>query len=271
MRFVVAVVLLFGLVQADFFDSGEDDQPEQDFDLEKRYYLDAKKPCCFPSKFESFIGERIEYMTGKKDELNDNDIDKRHPRPHPRPHHVTRMGILGRMAVDSDAKKVGMRMHVMQFPHPRNMTIVIDYNKKAMYIADPDKQKCHKVAFDQPMQAMCIPDNSTYAGTFRWGSGDNSVEVDAWKSHVAQRKPVRTMMRAEVLVASGSCVPISERGGGVAGRTRIGFEATFVNLNTTISDPGIFTPPSYCDSAEIIDIRQADPTVLSFVSRFNKN
>jgi hypothetical protein len=78
------------------------------------------------------------------------------------------------------------------------------------------------------------------------------------------------MMGVELLVASGNCVPVNEKGGGVAGRMRIGFEAGFANFNTTISDPDVFNPPSYCDQAEYIDITQADPTILSFTSRFHQ-
>jgi hypothetical protein len=174
------VVLLLGVVSAvplgDFDDFEDDDDQLQEFDLEERYYLDDKKPCCFPSKFEAFFGERIAYSESRKDEMEmtlSNDIDKKH-HPRPRPH-VTRMGVVGRMAIDSNAKKAALRMRVMQFPHPRNMVIVINYANKTMYIADPDKQKCQKMDFNQPMKPMCVPDNSTYRGSFRWGSGDNSI------------------------------------------------------------------------------------------------
>jgi hypothetical protein len=278
MRFVVVALLFLGVISAvplgDFDDYGDDDDDQGlEYDLEERVYLDDKKPCCFPSKFEAFFGERIAYSVHRREEkemMVSNDIDKRHhPRPHPRPR-ITRMGVLGRIAIDGDAKRAAMRMRIMQFPHPRNMTVVINYANKTMYIADPDKQKCKKVAFDKPMAPMCIPDNSTYRGSFRMGSGDNSLVVDSWKVRTVQRKPVRTMMGAEILVASGNCVPLTEKGGGVAGKMRVGFEASFVNLNTTISDPDVFSPPSYCDQAEVIDISEADPSVLTFTSRFHQ-
>eukprot|EP00914_Ancora_sagittata_P033480 GHVO01067486.1.p2 GENE.GHVO01067486.1~~GHVO01067486.1.p2 ORF type:complete len:273 (-),score=45.62 GHVO01067486.1:163-981(-) len=271
MRFIIATLLFFAVANAaSIFDAEAEDE---EFDLEQRVFREDKKPCCFPSKFEVFMGERIEHGTIRDEKTTldfSKDINKR-PHPHPRPHHMTRMGVMGRLSVDSDLKKAAMKLRIIQRPKPSEMIVVIDYSNKTMYIAYPEREHCQKLPAPQEMERMCLPPNSTYAGSFRWGAGDNAIEVDAWKAHVAQRKPMHVFMGVEVLVASGSCVPMAERGGGVTGRTRIGFEVSFVNLNTTISDPSVFTPPSYCDGVDFVDLTQADPTVLSFAQNIGKH
>ena len=246
--------------------SMEDDNPFN-LPLELMKPVTEKEPCCMPTQWEALYAETIKIEKGP------HDADEYHmERPHPRPRPARMIRILGRMSVDSPAKKVAMQMEMAQKEGPSNLTIIINYANKTMYVADLTKKVCHKSRVEDDMAEQCLPKDAKYLGTVRFGSGStNSMEVDAWAAVIEQKSPAPMKIGLHVLVTPDLCVPVMEAGGGVSMGYRIGLEASFMNFNTSISDPDVFTPPSFCDEAEEVSAHALEPMVAVLKGRFSKH
>ena len=253
----------------------EDDEPPFSMLLKKPLY--NKEPCCAPDTWEGYIGEKVEWLIKGRGEDSDeaSDEDRRHDHHRHHHHHGRggRLGVGGKISVDGANKRVAMEIGVMQKPRPTNMTIIVDYGKHEMYIADMTRKTCKKSDLQGDMAKQCIPANATYLGDVRFGAGDkNSMTTDMWAARMMMKGEHPMMVKMFVMVTADMCVPFWEQGFGIGRGFATKFEVSFANVNTKIADPGVFTPPSFCAKAEDISDKLAmqDPYVSSLLNRFSK-
>ena len=232
---------------------------------------EAKEPCCMPKVWQGYFGESVEYAKGRPHDEEDHlDLDRRHH--HSEPIHG-QMAISGFTAADSNNKKVAAMMNIFQEKHVSNLTVIVDYTKHEMFLVDPAKKSCRKSAVEGEMAEQCVPKDAKFLGTTRMGYGDtNALNADMWAAKLKQKSPVPMVLDMEILVTPDHCIPVVEWGNGMSNGFRVKFGSSFFNIDPKISDPSVFTPPSYCDKAEEISFGQAqmDPMVSSIMQRFTQ-
>ncbi|KAK1172178.1 mammalian ependymin-related protein 1 [Acipenser oxyrinchus oxyrinchus] len=116
------------------------------------------------------------------------------------------------------------------------------YQSRLMFQIEQITKQCSKISLPDAWDPYDIPDNSTYEDHYFIGGPDDKIEVQEW----SDRKPARKTEAWVGIYTVKDCYPVQEtytRNSSVTTSTR------FFDLQLGISDPGVFTPPSTCQSA----------------------
>lgn len=103
-------------------------------------------------------------------------------------------------------------------------------------------KQCAKIALTEAWDPYDIPLNSTYEDQYFIGGPGDMIEVQEW----SDRKPARKNEAWVGVYTLKDCYPVQEtytKNSSVTTSTR------FFDLQLGISDPGVFDPPSTCQSA----------------------
>lgn len=175
--------------------------------------------------------------------------------------------------VDQNNRRVAEDVTVPRGPR-RNATkisyiiLFSNNNSATVYAFSKAASKCFKKVLPKAQfRPMCLPQNSTLQATYTLGAGARALRSQSWGYLVRDR---RAIVGGSVVLTPDNCVPIlvgekafirprmTVEGEEDEDRKKrpvvITFGALYTNFATTIRDPSVFTPPSYC--------KKADDTVL---------
>lgn len=126
---------------------------------------------------------------------------------------------------------------------------------------------------------QCLPANATLRGSFSLGAGAGALKAQSWGFRYRDR---RVAVAANVILAPGNCVPIIA-GEKILTRPRASDDdpekkkrpqvttigTLYTDVTTTIRDPSVFTPPSYCSRTEDGTLTfDSDADVTTIIERY---
>lgn len=230
------------------------------------------QPCCFPDQWEGnvtaqagFAGGRGKAKFGKSSTMMF--VDKTNTR-------IAGRGPAGRFRNETGG-----------------FIVLFNANKTAeLYVFKFEAQKCwHKTMNKAEFRPQCIPQNATLESEFSLGPAQGGLSVQSWKfcGRSAGSRGSVAFVGGKIVIVPTGCVPVLIQDHGMMGRRRrpgvqtnaIEFEQSeesdednddvdrrpgrggrgrgfvasvfFANIKASISDPQVFTPPSYCKTAVI--------------------
>jgi len=160
-------------------------------------------------------------------------------------------------------------------------------NSADLYTFLKTQQKCsHRKLQGVHWQKQQIPPNATYVDTRSLGPtrGGMSVQLWSYSGRIRTSHGQRGFVRGSIMVVPTGCVPVLIQTHGVVlpkvqdeqnvvsfqqddelkdmdepegvekRRRKAGFEGSvyFFNFNSSIADPSVFTPPSYCKGTSLL-------------------
>ncbi|XP_024067621.1 mammalian ependymin-related protein 1 isoform X2 [Terrapene carolina triunguis] len=122
------------------------------------------------------------------------------------------------------------------------------YKDAVMFQIEQVTKLCSKIALTEPWDPYDIPDNSTYEDQYYIGGPGDEIMVQEW----SDRKPARKFESWVGVYTVKDCYPVQEtytKNYSVTTSTR------FFDLQLGITDPSVFTPPSTCQEAQPIKMK----------------
>ncbi|KAM7176935.1 mammalian ependymin-related protein 1 [Macrochelys suwanniensis] len=122
------------------------------------------------------------------------------------------------------------------------------YKDAVMFQIEQVTKLCSKIALTEPWDPYDIPDNSTYEDQYYIGGPGDEIMVQEW----SDRKPARKFESWVGVYTVKDCYPVQEtytKNYSVTTSTR------FFDLQLGITDPSVFTPPSSCQEAQPVKMK----------------
>jgi hypothetical protein len=296
----VLVVCFVGFVQP-----AEDDYAEillpglamPDLDDTKEMNIDAKAdptPCCFPNQFQGNITAQVRVSGGRRGNKKGGSkfggksnllfVDSTNKR----------------IAVRGTGGKFGNETWGIIVLFGANNTAKLFWIR---FGSNCTRKDLPKAAF----RPQCIPTNATYNGAFAIGPATGGLQVQEWgfRGKTPDNRGTKAFVSGRILVVPGSCIPVviadqgmivrkstapaykgnqirfeqeeeaeeedddddnSLRAGRRGGRS-FSFAAYFSNVQASIPDQSVFTPPSYCNTTVVDNDNEPLPDILErFIS-----
>ena len=123
--------------------------------------------------------------------------------------------------------------------------MILDFKAKKQYTIFWEKKWCCTKSVSVSMRPRCAPDNATFKGTAYFGTGDSALQKSGWGIHMSMP---RLRFSSEVVVTSNNCVPSSQLVMGRSESTTFLQLVSYYNNTIGIKDPGVFTPPDFCNN-----------------------
>lgn len=237
---------------------------------------DDPKPCCLPKQWQGNVTGQSAFTPGRRGEADDSDdVDRRGGR---------RGGFQAgttTIYVDEDKKSVAGKVAC------RNDTcgflVVFGANDTAKtFLYAMGAQKCwsHK-SNRAKFHSQCIPANSTFEGSVKVGPASGGLDVQVWRfggrPHHNGSAHGGVFVSGRALVTADKCIPVIFQNHGFIAPgprpdppqdsrllfqtgsdpnprprpgPRGGFMGSsyFTNVEPSVKDPSVFTPPSYCNT-----------------------
>uniref|UniRef100_A0A8C9N909 Mammalian ependymin-related protein 1 n=1 Tax=Serinus canaria TaxID=9135 RepID=A0A8C9N909_SERCA len=125
---------------------------------------------------------------------------------------------------------------------------ILLYKDAVMFQIEQVTKLCSKIALTEPWDPYDIPANSTYEDQYYIGGPGDEVMVQEW----SDRKPARKLESWVGVYTVKDCYPVQEtytKNYSVTTSTR------FFDIHPGIADPSVFTPPSTCQTAQLMRMR----------------
>lgn len=233
--------------------------------------------CCLPRTWTGRLFTEVKREGGGRPQAK--------PRPRPRDRALRLMEVV---YVDQVNKRVAEDVTI---PRRRGnatkfSSIVLFKNGSAtLYTFCKVAKRCvRKELKGAQFRPQCLPANATLRGSFSLGAGSGALKAQSWGFCYRDR---RVAVASNVILAPGNCVPIIG-GDKIVTRPRVGDDdnddldkkrrrpqvttigTLYTDVATTIPDPSVFTPPSYCSKAEDDGTLTFDPDadVTTIVERY---
>ncbi|KAG9273979.1 mammalian ependymin-related protein 1 [Astyanax mexicanus] len=150
-----------------------------------------------------------------------------------------------RAAVSYDAQN--QRIRVLEeirkhTPCKRYFEYIYLFQSGVLFQIEQLSKNCAKLNLTEAWDPFDIPMNSTYEDQYFIGGPGDMIQVQEW----SDRKPARKHETWVGVYTLNDCYPVQEtytKNSSVTTSTR------FFDLALGITDPGVFTPPSTCQSA----------------------
>lgn len=242
---------------------------------------DDPKPCCLPKQWQGNVTGQSAFTPRRRgDDTDDDEEDRRGGRGGGFQEGTTTV------YVDEDQKKVAGRVRCRN--DTCGFVVVFGANNTAdTYLYAMGAQKCWRHKSNRAkFHSQCIPANSTYEGTTRVGPASGGLEVQVWRfggrPHHNGSEHGGVFVSGRALVTPNNCIPVIFQNHGFVGarpgpgprpdspqasnrllfqtgpeynprprpRPRGGFMGStyFTNIEPSVKDPSVFTPPSYCNT-----------------------
>jgi hypothetical protein len=257
-------------------------------------FNDNPTPCCLPKQWQGNMTGQLGKSSGRRADFRDRNtmvfVDE------------TNKKIAGRATVGCHRNETGG--FVMRFNSDGSGDVfAFNMNKQKCFKKHLDKATFH----DQ-----CIPQNATYDGDFSLGPKSGGLSVQSWSFRGGKRTEHGSFfVGGKILVAPNNCIPVYVQDHGMAHgghhphssssseeenevsfdedypeekrpgrrpgpghRGGMAFVASvyFSNVDASIKDPSVFTPPSYCNATyEAVDPMKAfceDEPFTDILTRF---
>ena len=204
--------------------------------------------------------------------------------------------------VDETNKRIAGRKVATHKHKTANIAYIVLFNASAgsanLYVYDNVSQKClvrdlKKAQF----RPQCIPANATLIGTVKLGMAETSLTVQKWGIHHESKredldeetydedddveggdrppKPPRKprphrggSLCMELLVIPGICIPVLQQEVAHQGDVGLVGSVFFSDMQTTIADPSVFTPPAYCRKPRLSFMTPGEDDVPEVFKRF---
>ncbi|KAF4117351.1 mammalian ependymin-related protein 1 [Onychostoma macrolepis] len=150
-----------------------------------------------------------------------------------------------RAAVSYDAQNQRIRVLEQKTGHTpckKFFEYIYLFKSGVLFQIEEITKQCAKMALTEAWDPYDIPLNSTYEDQYFIGGPGDMIEVQEW----SDRKPARKNEAWVGVYTLKDCYPVQEtytKNSSVTTSTR------FFDLQLGISDPGVFDPPSTCQSA----------------------
>jgi hypothetical protein len=226
-------------------------------------------PCCFPAQWEGNVTTQAGFSGGRgKGKLGKSStmvfVDQTNKR-------IAGRGPTGRFGNETGG-----------------FIVVFGTGQTAeLYLFKSQTQKCfHKTLSKAEFRPQCIPKNATLDESFSLGPATGGLQVQSWKfcGRSAGSRGSVAFVGGKIIVVPSNCIPVLIQDHGMIGRRprpgvqtnaiqfeqlengsedsdeldrrpgrkggRRGFVASvfFSNVEPSIKDPAVFTPPSYCNA-----------------------
>ncbi|KAF4801064.1 ependymin related 1 [Turdus rufiventris] len=125
---------------------------------------------------------------------------------------------------------------------------ILLYKDAVMFQIEQVTKLCSKISLTEPWDPYDIPANSTYEDQYSIGGPGDEVTVQEW----SDRKPARKLESWVGIYTVKDCYPVQEtytKNYSVTTSTR------FFDIHPGIADPSIFTPPSTCQTAQMMRMK----------------
>lgn len=237
------------------------------------------KPCCLPKQWQGNVTSQVGTAGGRRGPGSDE--NRRGPG------RGRRSGESMMVFVDETNKKVASRGAAGR-SHNETAGFVMTFgtnNTATAFFFNLNKQKCWKKSVPKAeFKPQCIPANATYKGEFKIGPATGGLSVQSWLFRAKKEGDHgKFFVGGRILVVPTGCVPVlvqdhgmfmpgpgprpgphtdneitfdqtvddSDRPGPGPHRGPMMFMANmyFSNIEASIKDPSVFTPPSYCNNA----------------------
>jgi hypothetical protein len=225
------------------------------------------KPCCFPKAWQGNITMQSGLASRRGSKFNRGST---------------------MVYVDQDNKRIAGKSAGRGCHRNDTMGFVMLWganNTANLYAFVVGAQKCfHKKIEHAEFRKQCIPDNSTYEGSFSLGPASGGLQVQSWLFRGASKEDrhrPKAFVGGRVAVVPSGCVPVMVQEHGMIrprpgphdseeimfeeedeldsdrrrpGPGRRGRGGSFVassffsNMEASVKDPSVFTPPSYCNA-----------------------
>ncbi|MEE6465761.1 hypothetical protein FKM82_006679 [Ascaphus truei] len=122
------------------------------------------------------------------------------------------------------------------------------YQDAVMFQIEQVTKLCSKISLTEPWDPYDIPDNSTYEDQYYIGGPGDQINVQEW----SDRKPARKYETWVGVYTDKDCYPVQEtytKNYSVTTSTR------FFDIQLGIKDPSVFNPPSTCQIAQPVLMR----------------
>ncbi|KAI7809742.1 mammalian ependymin-related protein 1 [Triplophysa rosa] len=150
-----------------------------------------------------------------------------------------------RAAVSYDAQNQQIRVLEQKTGHTpckKFYEYIYLYKSGVYFQIEQVTKNCAKLALTEAWDPYDVPLNSTYEDQYFIGGPGDTIEVQEW----SDRKPARKNEAWVGVYTLKDCYPVQEtytKNSSVTTSTRV------FDLQMGISDPGVFIPPSTCQSA----------------------
>ncbi|XP_032938661.1 mammalian ependymin-related protein 1 isoform X1 [Catharus ustulatus] len=156
-----------------------------------------------------------------------------------------------RAAVSYDG--LNQRLRVLEerkalIPCKKFFEYILLYKDAVMFQIEQVTKLCSKISLTEPWDPYDIPANSTYEDQYSIGGPGDEVMVQEW----SDRKPARKLESWVGIYTVKDCYPVQEtytKNYSVTTSTR------FFDIHPGIADPSIFTPPSTCQTAQLMRMK----------------
>jgi len=259
----------------------EDSESEDSDDL---MVEDNPAPCCLPKVWQGKVHSLFGVADDRGRKAESQEVDE-----NGRPKIV---GSLIMIYVDENNKRIAGKAFC---PKTGNVTyqFIMTFGKGAnasgatLYIFSNSAKKCQvKKIPKAQFKPQCIPADAKLEGTFPLGLNRGGLTVQSWGFLVKNRG---TVVGGNILVTPNNCIPILVREFGVikprpraeedkpkpkprprpSGKAIAG-SVYYSEISLTISDPSVFTPPSFCKSEDdnSLHFQPDDRDLNSILERF---
>ncbi|XP_075068668.1 mammalian ependymin-related protein 1 [Mixophyes fleayi] len=133
-------------------------------------------------------------------------------------------------------------------PCKRFFEYIFLYKEAVMFQIEQVTKICVKNTLTEPWDPYDIPENSTYEDQYYIGGPGDQINVQEW----SDRKPARKYETWVGAYTDKDCYPVQEtytKNDSMTTSTR------FFDLQIGIRDPSVFNPPSSCQSARLVLMR----------------
>jgi hypothetical protein len=257
----------------------EDSESEDGDDLMVK---DNPAPCCLPKVWQGKVHSLFGVADDRGRKAESQEVDE-----NGRPKIV---GSLIMIYVDENNKQVAGKAFC---PKTGNVTyqFIMTFGKgvnasgATLYIFSNSAKKCQvKKIPKAQFKPQCIPADAKLEGTFPLGLLSGGVTVQSWGFLVKTRG---AFVGENILVTPNNCIPILVREFGVikprprteedkpkpkprpSGKAFAG-SVYYSEISLTISDPSVFTPPSFCKATDdkALRFQPEDRDLNSILKRF---
>ncbi|XP_063308228.1 mammalian ependymin-related protein 1 [Pelobates fuscus] len=133
-------------------------------------------------------------------------------------------------------------------PCKRFFEYIYLYKESVMFQIEQVTKTCSKNTLTEPWDPYDIPENSTFEDHYYIGGPGDQITVQEW----SDRKPARQYETWIGVYTDKDCYPVQEtytKNGNMTTSTR------FFDIQLGIKDPSVFSPPTTCQSAHPLLMR----------------
>lgn len=261
---------------------------EQEFEESATLQLEAHsiedlegsaKPCCLPQQLQGglYLKSAIKCRRRAGDEDENEDMHFDHvdpgfdnPDKRRRPHKPLYVKAEGCFAVDYGKGKLrvnerGIASNKAQF----NFSIIQDTSAKSLYIINWQKNLCVIRPSTAKLQ-QCISPNATLLAQPTFGlanSGSSGVKVNIYGQRFSTQDACGGALS---LVTTNKCAPFVVEAEVFTRKRSIYTAISYHDEQTTISNPNVFTPPTFCKKTSEVGYDFIDDELPHLIQHFVK-